>query len=166
MSTHVGAHAPARAPHHLEAPDSAFKVSSEPAPAPQPKPAPKPAAKPAPKPEPKPQPVPQQAKPTTQPIPQPKPQPKYAMSPPQRTDDDENDENRSRCLVCCLCGSDFTRDVIGSHMEDCRKRRVRKIRLLPSPYCDKEVPRPKTLMARNLLPSVPHQVGERDGVGL
>jgi len=36
--------------HHLEAPDSAFKISGQPAAAPQPKPAPKPVPKPAPKP--------------------------------------------------------------------------------------------------------------------
>ena len=51
--------------HHLEAPDSAFKIVGGAAPAPAPKPKPKPKPKPAPKPvaAPKPQPVPVQKKP-------------------------------------------------------------------------------------------------------
>ncbi len=72
--------------HHLEAPDSAFKVPGQPAaapkpePKPEPKPAPKPAAKPAPeakKSKPKPQP-----KPAAKPKPQPKPKPKAEPAEP------------------------------------------------------------------------------------
>jgi TonB family protein len=68
--------------HHLEAPDSAFKVSSEPAPAP--KPAPKPAPVPAAKPAPKPQPAPEQKKPKAEPKPEPKPAPKPAAKAPPK----------------------------------------------------------------------------------
>jgi TonB family protein len=71
--------------HHLEAPDSAFKVTGAPAaapaaaprPKPEPKPEPKPVAKAAPKPQPKPQPAPEQKKPAP-----PKPQP-AAKAPPK-----------------------------------------------------------------------------------
>ena len=65
----------ASAKHHLEAPDSAFKVAGKPAPAPKatPKPQPKPEAKAEPKPQPKPEPAKQKQRP---PEPTPKPQPK------------------------------------------------------------------------------------------
>ena len=68
--------------HHLEAPDSAFKVKGQPAaapkpePKPEPKPAPKPEAKPAP--EPAPEPKAKKSKPKAAAKPEPKPAPKPA----------------------------------------------------------------------------------------
>ena len=71
----------ASAKHHLEAPDSAFKVAGTPEPAPKAAPTPQPKPKPAAKAEPKPQPKPEPAKQKKQPPkPTPKPQPEPAAA--------------------------------------------------------------------------------------
>lgn len=63
--------------------------------------------------------------------------------------------SEQRYLVCCLCAGEWPRNELGNHMEQCRRERVRQFRQLPPPYEASEILRPRTLLARNLLPPIP-----------
>jgi hypothetical protein len=58
-------------------------------------------------------------------------------------------------LACCLCSRFYNAGDILDHMEECRRSRVEQYKRLPPPYEFSEVLRPKTLLARNLLPRIP-----------
>ena len=64
-------------------------------------------------------------------------------------------------LACCLCARLFPGPSLMAHMDACRRQREDEYRQLPPPYDASDVLRPKTLLARNLLPRLPSRGADR-----